>query len=329
MELPAGLNGAEVELDQLIGLRHRGAKLLFNPQRAKQNLSGPSRTVIRGRGMEYAESRAYLPGDEIRNMDWRVTARTGRPHTKLYQEERERPVILLVDFSPSMFFGTRRAFKSVVAAEAAALLAWAAVTNGDRIGCVVASEDRHHELNAASGRRGVLRVLGAIAQCAALGSKPGRPGPSLLTECCRRLRQIARPGSLVFVISDHYDIDDEVRAHLANTCSHGQVTGIWIHDPLEAAPPPPGRYPVTDGQTRVLLDSGAKQVREAHLDFFAARRQAVQQLYGQNRAMVMELSTANPVEDGLRQGLGTGSAKPPAPPARTDSAGMPSHGQPH
>ena len=306
MAAHGGLDGAEVDVDQLISLRHRGATLLFSPQRAKQNLSGPSQSLVRGLGMEYAESRAYQPGADIRHIDWRVTARTGRAHTKLYQEERERPVILLVDLGPSMFFGTRRAFKSVAAAEAAGLLAWAALANGDRVGGVVAGDNIRHEINPTAGRRGVLRVLGAIAECAKLGPQPGRPGPSVFNEACRRLRQIARPGSLVFVISDHYDFSDETLAHLRKTRTAGDLIGLWIHDPLETSPPPPGRYPVTDGLRRVTIDSSLDGVRTAHSEFFAQRREAVRKLYAEQRAPLFELSTADDVEAGLRQALASG-----------------------
>ncbi len=98
--------------------------------------AGNRQSRFRGRGIDFQESRNYQPGDDIRTMDWRVTARTGRPHTKVFQEERERPIIIVIDCNPSMFFGTRVAFKAVIAARLAALIAWAAIRNGDRIGAV-------------------------------------------------------------------------------------------------------------------------------------------------------------------------------------------------
>ena len=318
IEDSGGLDGAQVTLDDLIRLRHRGAKLLLGARNALQHLTGSSRTSVRGRGMEYAESRTYLPGDEIRNMDWRVTARTGRAHTKLFQEERERPVMLLVDLSPSMFFGTRRAFKSVAAAEAASLLAWAAMAKGDRVGAVVASAGRHRELSPVSGRRGVLRVLGAIADCAQLGEASGAPGESEFPMACRRLRQIARPGSIVCVITDYYCLDEESQAHLTRSCAPGDLLSVWIHDPLEEALPPPGRYPITDGQSRLVLDSAVSELRRTYQSHFASRRESVQTFHARHRARLIELSTANDVETGLRQGLpaaqgvpgGTASGQP-------------------
>ena len=144
---------------------HRGIAAVARPGRWTRLLASAPGAIdsgggyvspYRGRGMEFEEVRAYQPGDDIRNMDWRVTARTGRPHTKLFREERERPVLFLVDLGPSMAFGTRVAFKSVVAARAAALLAWAARDNGDRIGGIVFAGKRHRELRPAARERGML-----------------------------------------------------------------------------------------------------------------------------------------------------------------------------
>ena len=133
-----GLAGTTFSTADLVGLRPRAAGLSLDASLSSRvGRSGIRVSRIRGRGMEYSESRIYLPGDDIRRIDWRVTARTGRPHTKLFHEERDRPVLFVVDLGAHMRFGTRGAFKSVVAAEAASLLAWAAAENGDRVGGLV------------------------------------------------------------------------------------------------------------------------------------------------------------------------------------------------
>ena len=128
------LNAAtRVTSRELIELRRHARKLDLTRRRpALAQLAGNHASRFRGRGMDYQESRAYQPGDDIRNMDWRVTARSGRAHTKLFQEERERPVVFCIDLGPSLFFATRGALKSVIAARAATLLAWAAAAQGDR-----------------------------------------------------------------------------------------------------------------------------------------------------------------------------------------------------
>ena len=249
--------------------------------------------------MEYAESRAYLPGDEIRNMDWRVTARTGRPHTKLFQEERERPVMLAVDFGPSMFFGTRLAFKSVVAAHAAALVAWVALRHGDHVGAVITAPDREVEIRAAGGRRGVLRVLRALHAHSELPEAPGRGGAGRLAELLTRARRVSRSGSLVVVLSDFYGLDEHAEAALALLRSRCDLVGGQVVDPLERSAPPPGRYAVSDGRSTAVLDSTSRTFREAHRQRFDARAERVREAFSRLGAPLRTLSTDAAIDDGL------------------------------
>jgi uncharacterized protein (DUF58 family) len=160
----------------LISLRRRAEGLRLSAREPTRSvLAGGHRSAFRGRGMDYQESRHYQPGDDIRNMDWRITARAGRPHVKVYEEEQERPVIVLVDLGPSMFFGTRGAFKSVAAARLAALVGWAAVAGGDRIGALLFNGG-HHELQPAGGRRAAMRLIRDLAFAGDAQGRPSVPG---------------------------------------------------------------------------------------------------------------------------------------------------------
>ena len=292
--------GARPELDALLRLRaHAHLFDLRAGRRAPDPLSGARPSRYRARGMEYAESRAYLPGDEIRNMDWRVTARTGRPHTKLFQEERERPVMLAVDFGPSMFFGTRLAFKSVVAAHAAALVAWVALRHGDHVGAVITAPDREVEIRAAGGRRGVLRVLRALHAHSELPEAPGRGGAGRLVELLTRARRVSRSGSLVVVLSDFYGLDEHAEAALALLRSRCDLVGGQVVDPLERSAPPPGRYAVSDGQSTAVLDSTSRTFREAHRQRFDARAERVREAFSRLGAPLRTLSTDAAIDDGL------------------------------
>ena len=292
--------GATLELDALLRLRaHAHLFDLRGGRRAPDPLSGARPSRYRARGMEYAESRAYLPGDEIRNMDWRVTARTGRPHTKLFQEERERPVMLAVDFGPSMFFGTRLAFKSVVAAHAAALVAWVALRHGDHVGAVITAPDREVEIRAAGGRRGVLRVLRALHAHSELPEAPGRGGSDRLAELLTRARRISRSGSLVVLLSDFYGLDERAEAALALLRSRCDLVGGQVVDPLERSAPPPGRYAVTDGRSTAVLDSTSRAFREAYRQRFDARAERVREAFSRLGAPLRVLSTDAAVDDGL------------------------------
>jgi uncharacterized protein (DUF58 family) len=172
-------------------------------------VSGEYLSRFKGRGMEFAESRPYQPGDDVRNLHWRVMARTGKPFTKLFREERERPVFVWVDLRRRMFFGTRRAYKSVVAARAAALIAWAASRHGDRIGGVLFSDGSHEEIKPARGKAAVLYLIRRLAEHPAWDDRDGShdDGERSMRDAMIRLRRVVRPGSLVFLLSDFANLD--------------------------------------------------------------------------------------------------------------------------
>ena len=297
-----GLSGVEVSVDDLIGLRFRAQRLeLGIARRARHSMTGAHGSRFRGRGMEFAESRIYQPGDDVRSIDWRVTARTGRPHTKLFQEERERPVILLVDLGVSMFFGTRTAYKSVLAAETAALIAWAAMHGGDRVGALVAGRSHHLELEPVSGRRGVLRVLRALATLSRQESNDEEQQIKLC-DSLLRARHVARPGSLLVVISDFYGLDEEAAGHLSRMRQHNDMLACWIHDRLEIEPPPPGRYGVSDGWQTATLDTVSRRARARYAASFGARFEALCATLGRLAIPLLPIATGDDVAEALRRG---------------------------
>ncbi|HFJ9746576.1 TPA: DUF58 domain-containing protein, partial [Stenotrophomonas maltophilia] len=155
-------DGLRPHLSELVALR-RLAQRPPPPRRGRAGNAGQAPSPLRGRGMEYAESREYVAGDDARHIDWRVTARTGRAHTKLFQAERERVSLIVADTSPALYFGTRVRFKSVQAARAGAVAAWSAQRRGDRVGALRGS-DREAPIAPAGGPRGVLRVLDALTR---------------------------------------------------------------------------------------------------------------------------------------------------------------------
>ena len=207
-------DGIHLSAAELIALRPRCHALrLPMRQAAASALAGAYRSRFRGRGVDFLESRNYQPGDDIRNMDWRVTARTGRPHTKVFQEERERPVLVVMDASPSLYFGTRDRLKSVAAGQMAAAIAWAATRRGDRVGGFLFAPGRHRELRPAGGRRGAMRMIQGLVDW--LEPKPieGDENEKLST-ALERVRHTVRPGSLVIVISDFFSLDEDCNRHL-------------------------------------------------------------------------------------------------------------------
>lgn len=246
-------DGIHLTAAELIALRPRCHALrLPMRQAAASALAGAYRSRFRGRGVDFLESRNYQPGDDIRNMDWRVTARTGRPHTKVFQEERERPVLVVLDVSPSLFFGTRTRLKSVAAGLMAGSIAWSAVRRGDRIGGFIFGPGNHRELRPAGGRRGAMRMVQQLVEWLQPEDAPALPAEPL-SLALERVRHAVRPGSLVIIISDFFSLDDDCNRHLSRLRQHNDVIGCQVLDPAEHDLPM-GRYPITDGEDSAILD---------------------------------------------------------------------------
>ncbi|MDQ2926554.1 MAG: DUF58 domain-containing protein [Caldimonas sp.] len=293
-----------------IGLTHAG------PARARR--AGDHLSRFRGRGMDYQESRGYQAGDDIRSMDWRVTARTGNPHVKVYQEERERPVVVFVDLNPGMFFGTQGMLKSVLAARAAALIAWAALAHGDRVGAMLFNGE-HSDLQPRGGKRGVLRLIRQLvahtdprAGIDATGHDDG------LNAALGRLRRVARPGSLVVLISDFYGIDDESARHLSWLRRHNDVVALQIVDTIEEEPPPSGRYGVATPGGRSILDTGSSTAHRAYVDYFGRHHEQVRVAMRRHAIPLLRLSTGGDLVGALRWHFAAGDSPAVGPAARID-----------
>lgn len=244
--------------NELVALRRQLPRKLAAPMdRLSSQRAGTQAAVMRGRGMDYRESRAYQPGDDVRRMDWRLTARSGRLHTKLFQEERERSLLVVLDTSASMQFGTRRRFKSVQAARAAAIAAWLGVATGMQVGLEMYGQ-RSDLVRPRAGTRGALAMMHVLGQDDA-------PSPSEtaapLSAALRRIARHAHGGSQVLVISDGGSLDDEARSSLLALRRHAHVRVLVVADALESALPAPGRYPL----------SWQKRVRAIELETRAAR----------------------------------------------------------
>ena len=183
-----------VQLKPLIDLASKATLMNIQRGRIKANQSGGYASRFKGRGMEFDEVRQYQAGDDVRTIDWRVTARTNKTHSKVFHEERERPVFISVDMRAAMQFATQGVFKSVQAANIAALIAWAAQSNGDKVGGQVFAQHGCQELKPAAGRASVLHFLNALVQPTLVEAKE-----ISLDDVLQRLSQHARPGSLVYI----------------------------------------------------------------------------------------------------------------------------------
>jgi len=242
-----------VNLNMLIKLAKPAASLKLFQSRIRALQSGGYISRAKGRGMEFDEVRLYQPGDDIRSIDWRVTARTGKTHTKLFREERERPIFISVDYRASMQFATRGVFKSVQAAKLAGILSWVAQRHGDRIGGQIFTDTNCRELKPQNGKQAVLHFFNALIKTEA------KSEPLSFEQVMGRLSHHVKPGSQVYIISDFRGMNPAVENYLAKLARHCDVIMILVYDPLESHLPAKGRYRFTDNTADIVVDAGDKQ----------------------------------------------------------------------
>jgi uncharacterized protein (DUF58 family) len=285
------------DLTELVATRAATAGLRLTSRRTARALhAGSHRSIQRGRGLEFQEVRPYVNADDPRTIDWRVTARRGRPHTKLFREERERPVWLLVDLSPAMFFGTRKQLKSALALRAAALLAWTAAGGGDRVGAAIIGSTNCRLIPPRARERGVLAVLAALVDMQP--SAPALTAAVSLNEGLDALVPVAHPGSLILALSDFAVLDRDTHSAWSALAVHNEFQLFRITDPLEREALPNGHFRVGVRGRSATID-GARS-REAWLGKWEERNRRVEELAHRLGAPVTELCTRQPAEEPLR-----------------------------
>jgi uncharacterized protein (DUF58 family) len=274
--------GVVPTLAELVALR--GLALARRPpRRSRHGVSGQALSPQRGRGMEYAESREYAPGDDARHIDWKLTARSGRPHTKLFQAERERLTLLVADTAPGLYFGTRTRFKSVQAARVGAVAAWAALRDGDRVAALRGST-REAPVPPGGGARGTLRVLDALVRWYARPPEDDA-GLAIALDHAQRL---LRPGSRLVVLAEPASIDEVPDQRWSALAAHSEVVVVLLEDALEREPPRDALPFSADGQ-RVELDlAQAARLRRWQREFNGRRDAALARLHARGvRAMAL------------------------------------------
>lgn len=294
-----------VTIDELISLKSAIRGISLTSARVKNNsITGAHPSRFRGRGMDYQESRAYQPGDDVRSMDWRVTARAGHPYVKMFEEERERPVMLLVDLNPGMFFATQGAFKSVIAARIAALIAWAGVANGDRIGGLIFN-GKHEELPPRGGSKGALHLFRLLIQATnpveGMQASLDNAERTGLDSALMRCRRVAKPGSLIFILSDFYHINENTKAQLLRLRQHNDVVAIQIVDPLELSPPPAAVYGVSDGRQKGIIDTRKRAQQASYTDWCNEHQAAVAETMSKRAIPLLLASTTDDAATTLRR----------------------------
>lgn len=261
---PAGALCEEKHLVQLRMLAKR-IRMASLPQ-LQGLLAGTHLSKQKGRGLDLDELRIYQPGDDIRTIDWRVTARTQQPHTRLYKEERERPVMIFCDQRSPMFFGSKRSFKSVTAAQCFSLIAWAAIEHGDKVGAYLLGDDDEMDFRPKQRAQHVLHILQHLIQFNRQLADSNHHIQRSLSDSLQHIKRSLKPGTTLFLISDFYDLNEADKEVLFQLKRHNHIVALQVFDPLEREVPPPGTYGVNDGFQESVLNvqgNNRKQYKEA------------------------------------------------------------------
>lgn len=262
-EVSATRARAFVTLDELLRLKRRATGFSFLPrQPVRSLLTGRHASRLRGRGLNFEELRHYFQGDDTRSIDWLATARLGTPHVRVYSEERDRPVLLLVDQRSTMFFGSRRCMKSVAAAEVAALAAWRVTSLGDRVGAVVFGDAQVVDVRPQARDAGVVRVLSEVVRQNRLLGVQNVAVPGQLNEALRHAARMATHDWLVCLISDAAGADEETARLVTRICAHNDMLAIYVHDPLERDLPDVGAAIFASDRGQIEVDSSSASLRE-------------------------------------------------------------------
>ena len=302
--IPEDASPISVSQAGLIRLNGPARAIALDVLRVNSLQTGAYVSHFRGRGMEFDESRPYQPGDDPRSIDWRVTARSTTAYTKLFREERERPVLVVVDLRSNMHFATRGCFKSVNAARAAALISWAAHHRGDRLGGLIFGDTSHRELKPRLGRRAALRFVHQLAEHKDWQARGVPDSGQPLTQAMSALRRVARPGSLVVVVSDFIGFDRAAKSYLSSVARHNEVLAIFMNDPLERQLPPPGRYRIVSPNDELAIDTYAAAARRDYENEFAERSHDLEAFCHRYGIHLLPMSTDDDPVSTLQTALG-------------------------
>jgi len=299
--------GAYTDLETLIAMEYKARGFSFLPSQPVHSLlAGRRGSRMRGRGLNFEELRSYVFGDDIRVIDWRVTARMRKPFVRVYTEERDRATLLVADQRVNMFFGSRVSMKSVIAAEAAALVAWRVFQQGDRVGSLVFNDKTTEQVRPRRSRATVLRILETLARFNKLlhATYESQAADRRLNEVLRSVAQIAHRDHLIIIASDFDGADATTRELLLTLSQHNDVIAAFTYDPLAVHLPPVGQLVVSDGELQVELPFGDEKIRKTILDASDRRMHHIFAWQKEIRVPVMPLSTAEDAAMQIRHLLG-------------------------
>ena len=298
-----GPNHIFVSLEDLLKMEHfaRGFSFLARRQKVRSILGGKHASKLRGRGLDFEEVRNYVAGDDIRNIDWKVTARTQKTHSRVYSEEKEKPALIVVDQTKSMFFGSQKRTKSVVAAELAALAAFRVLKEGDRVGGVVLADHGIDIVFPKRDRKNILRFLERIVE---RNNELEKSSPvkfeEALKETMLKIQNIVTHDFLIIIISDFMRYSPEVIKFISRLAQHNDVILAKVFDPMERVIPA-AKVIAGDGEKQIVMDGESKRIREKFQEGFDQDYASFETEMKKHRIPLMLIDTVTAVDEQLKE----------------------------
>ncbi len=290
-------------LNELLQLESfsKNSPFLAKKQRVSSVLGGKHASKLRGRGLDFEEVRNYVPGDDIRTIDWKVTARTQKTHTKVYSEEKEKPALIIVDQTKSMFFGSKLKMKSVVAAELAATAAFKVIKEGDRVGGIIIGDDKIDIVYPKRDRKNILLFLEKLVENnrALLNSKASNMDTKV-QNVFQKIRNLVTHDFLVVVISDFQRYDKKVIKNISYIAQHNDVVLAKIYDPMERNIPNT-EIIATDGKMQVLVQGRNSNIRRKARELFDSDFSQFEDTMKKYRIPLFKINTVEPIKKQLEE----------------------------
>jgi uncharacterized protein (DUF58 family) len=295
------------DLRTLVNLQHQASGFSLLPKQPVHSiLSGRHSSRLRGRGLNFEELRHYRTGDDVRTMDWKVTNRTRKPHVRVYTEERERPVLLLIDQRISMFFGSQLKMKSVIAAELAALSAWRVLSVGDRVGALAFNDTRIIETRPHRSRKTVMQILHNVLTLnhALSAEYHDSQNDSQLNTVLREAERLSSHDYLIVIISDLGGWNNETVKRIKRLGRHNDVLASLVFDPLEQTLPNTSQLVLSDGDLQIQIDGGDAALGQQFTEHFDSSVEYLQSELRKHGVPVISVNTIEPVQDQVRKAIG-------------------------
>lgn len=288
--------GVDLNRNELINMRQLLPPIISSHRIAKHNHSGTRRSKILGQGMDFDQIRQYQFGDDIRSIDWKSSARLQKTYIKTYKEERQRPILLLIDINSSMLFASKKAFKSVIAARLGALFAFLALNSDDKIGAIIYSENHHFEMKPKPPKTAINLLICKLVDLHKkalqdIDNNHIKPQPNTLEFALSRLSRAAKSGALTIIISDFFEFSNKAQAWISRLSKRNQVLLNFIYDPLEKKPPKADDYWVSQHNGMKKMSLKSSKNRAIYRDFFTEKLAFLTQFCTNNKIALQQIPT--------------------------------------